>query len=271
MSISPSARVHPTALLSPEVELGDEVQVGAYAVLEGAVKLGPGCVIRPFAHLIGPITMGPENHVFTGVVIGEAPQHLRYAGEPTGVEIGAQNIFREHVTIHRGTTQSWNTRIGDRNFFMAQSHVAHDCHIGNNCTLVNGALLGGHCILEDGVIVSGNSVVHQFVRMGRLSMLSGVSGTSKDVPPFVVQQSINTVMGVNVVGMRRAGMTSRQIDGVRQAYHILYRHSLTIPNALAQIERELGHVDSVVEMVTFIRRSTRGINLPADPNRLHAA
>jgi UDP-N-acetylglucosamine acyltransferase len=264
MPIARTARIHPTAVISPEVELADAVEVGPYAVLEGAVKLGPGCIIRPGAHLIGPLTMGKNNKVFSHAVLGEQPQHLKYNNEPTRVEIGDNNIFREHVTVHRGTTHSWATRIGNNNFLMANSHVAHDCQLGNNCLLANGALLGGHCVLEDNVMLSGNSAIHQFVRIGRLALVSGLSGSTKDIPPFIIQQRINCCVGVNVVGMRRLGIATSHIDAVRRAYHILYREQRVLPSALAQIERELGELPEVVEMLTFIRASTRGINLFTD-------
>ena len=122
------------------------------------------------------------------------------------------------MTIHRGTKQSWSTRIGSHNFFMAGSHVAHDCRVGNHCIFANGAVIGGHCVVEDNVFLSGNSAVHQFVRVGRLALLSGVSATTKDIPPFLIQQRINAIVAVNVVGMRRAGITNAGIDGVRQAF-----------------------------------------------------
>lgn len=270
MPISPSARIHPTAVVAAEADLADGVEIGPFAVLEGEVRLGPGCVLKPYTHLIGPLTMGAGNTVFSGAVLGEQPQHLRYANEPTGVEIGDHNIFREHVTVHRGTTHSWTTRIGSHNYFMAHSHVAHDCVVGDHCLFANSAVLGGHCVLENNVYLSGHSAVHQFVRLGRLSLLSGVSATTKDIPPFVVQQNINCVVGVNVVGMRRAGLATAQIDAVRKAFHILYRQGLTLPNALARTEAELGTVDVVAEMLSFIRRSTRGINL-ATHVRMEAA
>jgi UDP-N-acetylglucosamine acyltransferase len=264
MPIRPSARVHPTAIVSPEADLADDVEVGPFVVIEGPVRLGPGCAVRPYAHLIGPLTMGRGNKVYSGAVLGERPQHLRYADEPTALEVGDDNIFREHVTVHRGTTASWKTVIGSRNFFMAGAHVAHDCRVGNGCILANSALLGGHCVVEDGVFLSGNSAVHQFVHVGRLALLSGASGSTKDIPPFVIQQYINTVCGVNVVGMRRAGLTGAQIDAVRRAYHVIFREGLTVPNALARVERELGSVDVVREVVDFIRRSARGISTMRD-------
>jgi UDP-N-acetylglucosamine acyltransferase len=264
MPIRPSARIHPTALVAPEADLGDDVEVGPFVVIEGAVRLGPGCVIRPYAYLIGPLTLGRGNKVFSGAVLGERPQHLKYNGEPTAVEIGDDNVFREHVTVHRGTTQSWKTVIGSRNMLMAGAHVAHDCRVGDGCILANGALLGGHCVVGDGAYLSGNCAVHQFVHVGRLALLSGASATSKDIPPFIVQQNVNTVVGVNVVGMRRAGMSGADIDAVRRAYHIIFREGLTLPNALARLDAELGTVGAVRELVDFIRGSSRGINAVRD-------
>lgn len=260
MPIAQTARVHPTALVGPEADLADGVEVGPYAVVEGPVRLGPGCVLRPHVHLVGPLSMGRDNLVFTGAVLGERPQHLKYQGEPTGVEVGDGNVFREHVTVHRGTGHSWVTRIGSHNFFMANSHIAHDCAVGSHCILANGAVLGGHVVLADNVYVSGNAAVHQFVRIGRLALLSGVSASTKDIPPFCIQQRIDTVVGVNVVGMRRAGISHAHIDAVRRAFHILFREGLVVPNALARVEQELGDVDVVRELVAFIRESKRGIS-----------
>jgi UDP-N-acetylglucosamine acyltransferase len=256
----PSARIHASAVISPEAELAEDVVVDAHAVIEGKVKIGRGCVVRSHALLVGPLTMGEGNAVHSGAVIGERPQHTKYNGEPTNVEIGDFNIFREHVTIHRGTTHSWTTRIGSYNFFMVNSHVAHDCRIGNRCILANGALVGGHCVLEDNVYLSGNCAVHQFCHIGRLALLSGCSATTKDIPPFMIQQYIDSVCGVNVIGMRRAGVPAEQIRDVRKAFHVLFREGLLIPAALAKIEREIGASPAIVELVSFIRNSARGIN-----------
>jgi UDP-N-acetylglucosamine acyltransferase len=249
--------------VSPEADLADGVRVGPYAVIEGQVTLGPECVVRPGAVLIGPLTMGRNNTVYSGAVLGEAPQHVKYENEPTRLEIGDYNIFREHVTTHRGTKQSWATRIGSHNFFMAGSHVAHDCHVGNSCIFANGALLGGHVVIEDNVFLSGNCAVHQFCRVGRLSLLSGVSSSTKDIPPFVMQQSRNVIVGVNVVGMRRAGISNAGIDAVRQAFAILFHSHGPLTPALAQTEKQLGHVVEVAEMIAFIRASSRGISFGA--------
>jgi UDP-N-acetylglucosamine acyltransferase len=260
MSLPSSCRIHPSAILSPEVELGDDVEVGPLAVLEGPIRLGPGCVIRPGAFLVGPLTMGCGNVVHSGAVLGERPQHLKYKGELTTLEIGEHNTFREHVTVHRGTSYSGRTVIGNHNFFMVHSHIAHDCIIGDRCIFTNGCLLAGHCIVEDNVILSGNSAVHQFVRIGRLALLSGCSCTTRDMPPFIVQQGIDTVSGINVIGMKRAGMNGEQINAVRTAFRVLYREGLPLPAAQAKLERDLGRVDVVREMLDFLHGCTKGIN-----------
>jgi UDP-N-acetylglucosamine acyltransferase len=236
--------------------------IGPYAVIEGKVHLGPGCIVRPYVHLCGDLTVGRNNQIFSGAVLGEQPQHLHYHGEPTRVEIGDGNVFREGVTVHRGTAETGATKIGNNNYLMANSHVGHDCRVGNNCIFANGTLLGGHCVIEDNVFLSGNTAVHQHCRVGRLAFLSGVSATSTDLPPFMIMQHINIIMGVNVIGMRRAGMTSTQVKAIRRAYHILYLSGKSIPVALVDIEREVGDVDAANELVTFIRRSKRGICTP---------
>lgn len=260
MSIAHSARIHPTAVIAPDADIGDDVDIGPFVVVEGAVRIGPGCVLRPYVHLCGPLTMGRENLICSGAVLGERPQHLNYHGEPTGVEIGDDNIFREHVTVHRGTAHSWATRIGNHNYLMANSHVGHDCRIGNHCIITNGALIGGHAILEDNSYLSGNSAVHQFVRIGRLAMLSGCSASTKDIPPFVVTQGIDATVGVNLVGMRRAGMSNDQLNAVRQAYRIIFRDGLILPAAIARLERELGGVDVIQEMIAFLKNCHKGVN-----------
>src|SRR5262245_32293500 len=180
-------RIHATAVIAREAELADDVEVGAHAIIEGKVNIGPQCVIRPGAFLYGPLTMGQANTVYSGAVLGETPQHLKYQGEPTSLEIGDGNVFREFVTVHRGTTHRMTTVIGNHNYFMVNAHVGHDCIVGNRNILANGALVAGHCVLADHVFLSGNSAVHQFVRVGRLALLSGCSISTKDIPPFVMQ------------------------------------------------------------------------------------
>ena len=267
MSFPSSCRIHPTAIISPEVEFGENVEVGALVIIDGKVQIGNDCVIRPAAQLYGPMKIGVANTIYSGVILGERPQHLKYNNELTWTEIGDRNTFREHVTIHRGTMLTMKTVIGNDNFFMVNSHIAHDCVVGNRCILANGALVGGHCVLEDGVNLSGNTAVHQFVRIGRLAMIGGCSATTKDIPPFVMQQAIDNVVSVNLGGMRRAGFNREQINAVRAAFKILFREGLVLPAAMAKMERELGAFDVVQEMLTFLRGCTKGINIMR--NRFH--
>lgn len=260
MSRSASARIHPTAIISSDATIGANVDIGAYAVVEGPVNIGADCIIRPHACLFGPLTMGRGNTVCSGAILGEAPQHLKFNGEPTTVEIGDHNIFREHVTVHRGTTHAWKTVIGNHNLFMVHSHVAHDCVVGDHCLFTNGCMIGGHCVVQDQAILSGNAVVQQFVRIGRLAMLSGCAGTTKDVPPFIMMQYIDTTCAVNVVGMRRSGMARGEIDAVRRAFRLIYREGLVLSGALTKIEAELGDSAAVQEMLTFLRGCTKGVS-----------
>jgi UDP-N-acetylglucosamine acyltransferase len=256
-----SELIHPTAVIDPEAVLAPDVRVGAYAVIEGPVEIGPGCVIEAHASLSGPLTMGRDNFVGHGAVLGKSPQHRGYQGEATSLRIGDGNVFREFVTVHRGTAQSCGTTwIGDRNMFMIGSHIGHDARIGDGCTVINYALVAGHVVLHDACILSGFTAVQQRVRVGRLAMLGGMAGTTKDIPPFVLQQGYNCVTGLNVVGLRRSGCAAETIDSLRQAFRIFYREGRTPSGALDQIEAELGSIAEVIEFVNFIRQSKIGIN-----------
>jgi UDP-N-acetylglucosamine acyltransferase len=256
--------IHPTAVIAPEAQLAADVRVGPFAVIEGGVVIGPGTVIHPHVHIMSGVTLGAGNVIGTGAVLGGAPQHLAYNGEPTTVLIGDGNIFREHSTVHRGMPVGTGpgtgvTRIGNRNMFMAGSHAAHDCAIGDDCLFANNAALGGHVEVGDRALISGNSAVHQFCRVGRLALLSGASATSKDMPPFWVMQDVNGVRGINTIGMRRAGMMATEIQAVRKAFAFIYADRLPIPAALKRMEAELGHIPAVRDIVEFIRSSKRGI------------
>lgn len=261
MPLTISEGIHHSAVIDPEAELSPDVTVGPYAIIEGPVTIGPGCVIESHACLQGPLTMGRENFVGHGAVLGKAPQHKGYLGEPTSLVIGDANVFREHVTVHRGTVQgSGQTRIGDRNLFMVGSHVGHDSLVGDACTLVNGALIAGHVTLDDGCILSGHAAVQQRVRIGRLAMLGGLGSSSKDIPPFVLQQGYNCVTGLNVIGLRRAGFSHQRIAALRSAFRTLYQEGRILPLALERIEADLGDHAEVMEFVNFIRESRLGIN-----------
>lgn len=255
-----AARVHPTAVVSADAALADGVTVGPFAVIDGPVVLGPGCVVGPHAHLTGRVTAGANNTFHAGCVIGGPPQHLGYRGEPTEVRIGDGNTFREHVTVHRGMPATGGvTAIGGGNLFMVASHVAHDCTVGDKAIFANNALIGGHATVMDGAFLSGNSCVHQFCRVGRLAMISGTTSISQDLPPFWIVQGINITRGVNVVGMRRAGIPAAEIQGVRRAYRAITRSGLTVRAALEMIEAEDGGLPAVRELIEFVRGSKRGI------------
>jgi UDP-N-acetylglucosamine acyltransferase len=264
MPVAASAQIHPTAVLSADALVGENVRVGPYTVIEGPVTIGADCVIGPHVHLVGPLLLGRGNRVGTGTVIGTDPQHLSYQGQPTRTEIGDSNTFREHVTIHRGShVEGYGvTRIGNRNYFMAHSHVGHDSTVANDCVLANAALMGGHCELQDRVFMSGGAALHQFVRMGRLSLITGLQGAGKDVVPFVTVKNRFTVLGINSIGMRRAGIPTADVVIVRKAFRILYRSDLMLRTAVDRIAAEMGGHPLVAEMVRFIRESKRGVMRP---------
>lgn len=259
MPVAASAHVHPTAILSAEADIAAGVRIGPYTVIEGSVAIAADCVVGPHVHLVGPLVIGRGNQIGTGTVIGTDPQHLGYTGQPTRTEIGECNVLREHVTVHRGSHMDGLTRIGNKNYLMAHAHVAHDCKVGNECILANAVLLGGHCELQDRVFMSGSSAMHQFVRMGRLSLLTGLEGVSKDVIPFVTVRDRFTVLGVNAIGMKRAGCSSDDIRIAREAFRILYRSDLMLSTAVERLAAELGSHPIAAEMLRFIHGSRRGI------------
>lgn len=255
-----AAIVHPTAQVSPEARLAEGVQVGAFAIIDGHATIGRDTILRPFAQIVGTVTLGEGNDVGSGCILGDRPQHRGYKGEPTGVVIGHGNIFREHCTVHRGMPDGRAiTRIGNDNYFMANSHVAHDCIVGDHCNFANGAAIGGHVVIEDRVFISGNSVVHQHVRVGRLALISGVSATSQDIPPFWMIQDYNAPVGINAIGMRRAGIPTAEIKAVQTAFRLIYESGLGMSTAVDQLARQFTHSRAVQDVVEFIRASKRGV------------
>jgi len=261
--MSDAPLLHPTALVSPDARLAPDVRVGPFAVIDGPVELGAGCVVRGHAQLLGRVTAGPGNDFGPGCVIGDRPQHLGYKGEDTAVRISEGNCFREHVTVHRAMpTGAGETVIGSHNLFMCGAHVAHDCVVGDHSVFVNAAVIGGHSRIGDRVLLSGHSAVHQHCRVGRLALISGMSGASQDIPPFWVIREINVVCGVNVIGMRRAGFPPAEIQAVRKAFKLLYLNKLTVAAAVAAMDQQLGHSPAVREVIEFIRSSKRGVPGP---------
>lgn len=250
--------IHPTAIIHPNAQLADNVAVGPYAVLDENVKLSSGCVVGPHVYITGVTTIGANNIFHAGAVIGDAPQDLKYKNEPTRLRIGDNNVFREHATIHRSTKPTEETIIGSHNFFMANSHVAHNCVIGDYNIFANGALLGGHVTVADRVFLSGNCMVHQFVRIGTLALMQGGSGISKDLPPFTIAKGNNGICGLNVVGLRRAGFTSAQRLELKQLYHALFRSGQNLRAALASAQARFTS-ETARQVLDFVAASKRGI------------
>ena len=252
--------IHPSAWVDPKAKLGDSVEVGPFAVIEGGAQIGDRCVIGPHAVIRRFVTMGPGCRVYPGACIGDEPQDLAFKGVDSFVRVGANCVMREGVTIHRGTKEGTVTQVGDNCFLMANSHLAHNVKLGNNVILANGALLGGYVEVADRAFISGNSAVHQFVRIGTLVMASGCAVMTKDVPPYCIVPAtgLNRVVGLNVVGMRRAGMSSEDRLAVRRGFKVLYCSGLNVAQAVERLKKEFPE-GPVRAMWEFIEGSKRGI------------
>lgn len=253
------ARIHPTAVVGTEVRLDDGVEIGPFCFLDGAIRLGAGTRLISHVTILGDTELGENNVVHPNVVIGDEPQDLSYSGGRRRVQIGNRNVFREGTTIHRGSERGEVTVIGDDNFFMQNSHAAHDCRIANGTIIAGGALLAGWVEVGDQAIVSGNCVVHQFTRIGRLAMLRGLSRTSRDVPPFCIMDLTHTLRGINVVGLRRAGFDLARIRALKDAFGVLFGRRQNLKLALERLLSEDSTTTEVREMVDFIRSSKRGV------------
>jgi len=256
-----AGNIHPTALVAPEAELGEGVEVGAYSVIGPGVEIGAGTRIGPHAVIEGPTRLGRDNQVFAFASVGSAPQDKKYKGEPTRLEIGDRNVIRECVTLNRGTTKDQGvTRIGSDNLFMAYAHVAHDCRIGDQCVLANNATLGGHVQLGDWVIMGGLSGIHQFCKVGAHAFIANNAAVTRDVPPYVMAVGQPAVAhSVNSEGLKRRGFTPEQIRNLRNAFRLLYRSGLKLADATAQLEALAQEQPEVRAIVEFLPQSTRSI------------
>lgn len=252
--------IHPTAVVHPKAQVDPSAVIGPYAVIDENVVVGPGCKISAHAYITGHTTMGENNVVHSGAVIGDAPQDLRYKDEPTRLRIGNNNTFREHSTIHRSNKLSEDTLIGSGNYFMASSHVGHNCVLGDNNILANGAVLGGHVTVADKVFISATCMIHQFVRIGSLALMQGGSGISKDLPPFTIARGNNGICGLNVIGMRRAGFTAEQRLELKKLYHALFRSEKLFRQAVQDAQQSYTS-DVARVMLDFVAGSKRGVCL----------
>jgi UDP-N-acetylglucosamine acyltransferase len=251
--------IHPTAVIDPKAEIDSEVEIGPYVVIEGPVKVKRGTRVIAQAYLTGWTEIGENNEIHPGVILGDAPQDKAYKGEKTYLKIGDDNILREHVQVHRGTRAESSTIIGNHNFLMANSHVGHNCKLADQIVLANGALLGGYVEVGDNVFISGNCVVHQFVRIGDYALMRGLSGSSRDVPPYAIVDWQHTVRGVNVIGLKRAGFDDQRIRGIREAFRVLFRKGRNLSLAVQELETKGDVSSDVLTLLQFIKSSKRGV------------
>ncbi|NQT21841.1 MAG: acyl-ACP--UDP-N-acetylglucosamine O-acyltransferase [Candidatus Omnitrophica bacterium] len=250
--------IHPTAIVDKKSNISSDVEIGPYAIIESDVKIGKGVKIYPHSHIMNYTEIGDGTRIHTGAVLGDVPQDIAFKGGKTSLIIGKNNIIREYVTIHRGTKEGSSTVIGDNNYFMGTSHLGHNCDVGNNVIVANGALLAGYVTVEDAAFISGNVVIHQFSRIGTLSMIGGFSGVNKDVPPYMSVRGPSVVCAVNLVGLRRAGIDRKAITEIKEAYKIIYHSDINTKQAVEKIlERNPGK--EVKYLVDFIKNSKRGI------------
>lgn len=251
--------IHPTAVVSKRAKLADDIEVGPYTIIADNVSIGAGSKVGPFVNICGNTTIGKNCRIFTGAVIGSIPQDLKYNNETSFLEIGDNNIIREYCTFNPGTGEAGKTIIGNNNLFMAYSHVAHDCIVGNDCIIANNGTLAGHVTIEDKAVLGGLVAVHQFVRVGTLSIIGGCSKVVQDIPPYSTCDGHPTrVYGLNITGLRRSGISHEAISQLGAAFRILFNSGLSIKHALKKIQSEKNSAQ-VTNLINFIKNSQRGI------------
>lgn len=252
--------IHPTASIDPHAVLAGDVVVGPFAVVGEHVRLGSGCRIEAHAMVVGHTTLGSHNHVHPFAVIGGPPQDLSYRGEPTSLVIGDHNTFREYCTVNVGTVKGGGkTVVGHHNLLMANTHIAHDCHLGDNIVLANGVLLGGHVIVEGDVTFGGLAAVHHFVTIGTKSFIGGLTRIVQDAPPYMtVEGNPSKVRCVNTVGLKRRGASADAILELKEAHKLLYRAGLPRPQAIAALEQRTDLSPEVRHLIDFLRASAIG-------------
>ena len=259
MAIDPSARIAPTARVDPEAVVGANVQIGEFVIIDRDVVIGPGCSLEPYVYVKRWTTLGARNQISAGTVLGTDPLDRNFKGDRSYLRVGNDNTIREHYTISRGTQPESETVIGDGNYIMTSGHIAHNSRIGNCTVIASCALVAGHVEIEDQAFVSGGVVIHQYSRIGRLAMIGGNTRVNLDVPPYFLYTDFNvTPRGLNVVGLRRAGLTVDQLHSLKAAYKLLYRSGLKLEEALARIEIE-HPTEHTLHLVNFVRSSKRGI------------
>jgi len=263
MPADPSAVIASTARVHPDATVGPGTRIGEYCVVEEDVQIGANNLIEPYVYVKRWTTLGDGNEISAGTALGTDPFDKAFSGQRSYLRIGDRNKIREHYTISRGTQPESVTVIGDDNFIMSSGHVAHNCEVGNRNVIASCALVAGYVSVEDDAFVSGGVVIHQFSRIGRLAMIGGNTRVNADVPPYFLYSEFNVApVGLNLVGLRRAGFAHADIAALKRAYRLLYRSGLKLAEALDRIEREIP-TEHTLHLVEFIRRSKRGICQPA--------
>ena len=254
-------RIHPSAVVSPQAELGPDVKIGPYSSIGDHVSIGRGTDIGAHVVIEGNTQIGERNRVYHFSSIGTPPQDIGYRGEDTGLVIGNDNVIREYASINRATTkEKWKTIIGNNNYIMAYAHIAHDCILGDSIIMSNAATLGGHISIGDNAIVGGLAAVHQFVRIGAYAFVGGMTGVDKDVPPFLIASGARAKLyGINQKGLARLGFSSKTIDGLKKAYQIIWRRNRKLEQGIDEVKREIGLFPELEMLLNFLGGSKRGI------------
>ena len=253
-------QIHPTAIIDPQAQLGEGVEIGPYCIIGPGVTLGDGCWLQHHVTICGPSRIGARNRFYAYTSIGQQTQDLKYKGEPTWLEIGEDNTFREFCTVHRATSPGDYTRIGSRGNFLSYAHIAHDCVVGDDVIFSNNGTLAGHVTVGDHAIIGGLSAVHQFCRIGRFAILGGCTKIVQDVPPFMIADGNPAeIRGINKVGLERNGIEPETVRELREAYRLLYRSDMNVKQAADQIRERLKPLPEVCQLLDFVTSTERGI------------
>ncbi|MDP3042046.1 MAG: acyl-ACP--UDP-N-acetylglucosamine O-acyltransferase [Candidatus Omnitrophota bacterium] len=252
--------IHPSAIVSSKAKLASGVSVGPFSIISDQASIGANTKIGAHCVIEGNTTIGKNCEIFTGAVVGSRPQDLKFKGEKVFLEIGNNNIIREYCTLNPGTAEGSKTSVGDDNLLMAYSHVAHDCRVGNGCVLANNSTLAGHVSIEDKAVIGGIVAIHQFVRIGMLAIVGGCSKVVQDIPPFSTCDGHPArVYGLNLVGLRRKGISHDAINKIDQAFKLIFNSGLSVKHALERVEKEIEKTEEIIYLVNFVKSSERGL------------
>lgn len=256
-----SSKIHPSAIVDTTAQIADGVEIGPYCIIRGEVSIGEGTRLLSHVLIEGPTTIGKNNLFYDFSAIGNKTQDLKYTGEPTYCQIGDDNTFREFVTMHRGTAPGECTRVGSHNLLLANVHIAHNCELGNEIIISNLGSMAGHVIVEDKCVIGGMAAIHQFCRIGTMSMIGGCSKVVQDVPPYMlVDGSPAIVRAINKIGLERRGITGENIQAIKNAFKILFRQKdKTQTESITLLEKQLTHTPEITHLIEFVRNSQRGI------------